>query len=300
MRYKAFISYKHSSLGFSHAESLVKSLKIYAKPLLKKPYKIFLDEKILIPGMDLSQKIKKALGESEYLLFLAEEESASSLWCQKELEYWCNTLGRKDYLIIIYLKGALSFDIENDMIIWNETKALPIILKPYTNNKIPFWLDLSWASNIEDIGLHNSKYKEVINKISAAFQSKDPEELNDEEIRIYRRNNRLKNATIITLLFAFILSLITTIYALNRNEYAQKKAIDEENQRKRAELSLINSYQFQISKLQSDSIELKRIMNLAKRAEEMNHYGLYKIKLDSVTSRIHSLQDSIVQLKTKL
>ena len=233
MKYKAFISYKHST-GRPHAESLEKALKNYAKPLLASPIKIFRDEKHLVPGDGLSQLIKDGLEQSEYLLFLAEKQAAASNWCQDELEYWCHTLKRTDKLIIVHIGDRIDIDQKNDTIDWDHTSALPQLLKTYVKT-IPFYVDLSWVKKDQDSDLENIQYRTIINSLTAKFRGVTPEEINDEEIRVYRRNKRLRNGAIVILLTLLLISAMTTWWALNRNAYAQEKQRFAESQQRYAE-----------------------------------------------------------------
>lgn len=85
MKYKAFISYRHSENGRRHAVALETALKRYAKPTLARPMKIFRDEKHFKPDISLPKLIRDGLENSEYLIFLAEKPSAESPWCGEEL-----------------------------------------------------------------------------------------------------------------------------------------------------------------------------------------------------------------------
>lgn len=231
MDYKAFISYKHNEFGRQHAVALEKALKQYAKPLLQRPIRIFRDEKHMVPNLDLSSVIKKGLDQSEYFIFLAEKGAAASQWCQQELEYWCKDLGRKDRLIIIHIGDHIALDVENNQIDWEKTDALPGMLRQFTS-AIPFYIDLCWAVEEANRDLGNISYKSAINSIAARFRNISPEELNDSEIMVYRRNKRLRDWAIITLSVLLLLSIITTWWALDRTKYAKgRQSFAEAQQR---------------------------------------------------------------------
>ena len=85
MKYKAFISYKHEVSSWQ-AQKIESALKSYAKPLLKRPIKIFRDEVHLPAGVDLSASIKEALNDSEYLLLLASKEAAESFYNSEQYQ----------------------------------------------------------------------------------------------------------------------------------------------------------------------------------------------------------------------
>ncbi len=228
MKYKAFISYKHSEYSRKQAEALERALKRYAKPLLQAPIKIFRDEKHMVPGDGLSQLIKNGLDNSEYLIFLAEKEAAQSVWCQDELEYWCNGLGRAKKLIIVHIGDRISFDLDNDRIDWAQTSALPALLQAFITS-IPLYADLAWIQKDQDSDLENIRYRGIINTISAKFRGITPEEINDEEIRDYRRNKRLRNLVIFFLSVLLILSSFTTWWALEQQGIANVERMRAED-----------------------------------------------------------------------
>lgn len=192
MKYKAFISYRHSDFSRPHAEALESALKRYAKPLLKQPLSIFRDERVLRPGDDLPSEIKNGLEQSEFLIYLATAEAARSKWIADELRTWCGELGRRDKLIIVHLNDKIEADAETGKIIWEMTDALPQLLEPYVDG-IPVWEDLTWATSPEQRDLLNNGYQKAVNALVARFRDIDPGEMNDEEVLTHRRNLQTRN-----------------------------------------------------------------------------------------------------------
>ena len=223
MKYQAFISYKHSDFSREKAIAVEKALKKYAKPWWK-PHsiKIFRDEKEMTPGSDLGASINNALENSEYMIYFASKEAAESEWVQKELLKWCGELKRTDKLIIIQIGDHIVIDAKAEKIMWEQTDALPSLLKEYIDY-IPIYEDLLWSSRDELLGLENLRFKEIINRISARFRGKTPAEMNDENVLLDRKNKRIKNLAIGILTVLFILSVITTWLAID-----QKKRADEQ------------------------------------------------------------------------
>jgi WD40 repeat protein len=272
MKYKAFISYKHDEESRAHAVALEKALKNYAQPLFSFPTRIFRDELHLTPNLSLSSIIKKGLEESEFLLFLAEEKSASSEWCQQELDYWCNDLGRADKLILVHIGDKIALNSSTDTIDWENTNALPENLKPHLPN-IPLYVDLSWAKSDRDRKLENLNYKNAIKPIAARFRDILPERFDNEELRVYRRNTRIRNGAI-GILFLFlvvsVLSLFRATYFQGVAEDKTREALDSAqvalNQRKIAEDSTrsaqlqrnIARQQTAYALIQRDSAQLER------------------------------------------
>jgi hypothetical protein len=201
-------------------QRLKTALKRYAKPTLARPMKIFRDEKHMKPDLSLPKLIRNGLDNSEFLIFLAEKASANSQWCGEELEYWCNPkmLNRKENLIIILIDDDIVLD-GTDSIDWSQTTALP----PCSGHilpSVPLYLDLRWAKSTTDTALQTPRYRHEINALSARLKGVNPEDLNDEEIKVYRRNIRLRNGALLVLSMLLLTSVGTTVWALD----AQKKA----------------------------------------------------------------------------
>lgn len=228
MKYKAFLSYKHSENGRRHAVALETALKRYAKPTLSRPMKIFRDEKQMKPDISLPKQIRDGLEESEYLIFLAEKASAESQWCGKELEYWCGHLQRTDRLIIALIDDEIVLD-GTEGIHWENTDALPSLLRPYLTSA-PLFMDLHWAESATDTDLQHPKYRHEINALAARLRGVNPEDLNDEDIRVFRRNIRLRNGTIGVLLAMLLVSVGAAWWALDaQKEAEQQQQIAETN-----------------------------------------------------------------------
>ena len=234
MKFKAFISYKHSENGRRHAISLETALKRYAKPTLARPMKIFRDEKHMKPDINLSKMVLSGLENSEYLIFLAERAAAESQWCQQELEYWCGHLKRTDKLIIALIEDDIMQE-GTQRINFDGSTALPRLLQSYFIS-IPLYMDLRWAKTATDTDLQNPKYRYEINALTARLKGVNPEDLNDEDIRVFRRNIRLRNGTIGVLLAMLVVSGTSTFWALDAQKKAEKNLadrIEQETQKER-------------------------------------------------------------------
>lgn len=220
-KYRAFISYKHSENGRRHAVALETALKRYAKPTLARPMPIFRDEKHMKPGISLPKLIQDGLRNSEYLIFLAEKQSADSQWCGEELEFWCGELRRSENLIILQIDDEIALD-GTKSINFERSTALPGLLRPYLTS-IPLYVDLRWAKTATDTDLQHPKYRHEINALTARLRGVNPEDLNDEEIRVFRRNIRLRNGAIGVLFVMLLISGVATFWALNAQKEAQRQ-----------------------------------------------------------------------------
>ncbi|MBP6810438.1 MAG: SUMF1/EgtB/PvdO family nonheme iron enzyme [Saprospiraceae bacterium] len=243
MKYKAFISYRHSENGRRHAVALETALKRYAKPTLARPMKIFRDEKHMKPDISLPKLIQDGLENSEYLIFLAEKDAASSVWCQQELEEWCNPekLNRTDRLIIVLIDDDIVLR-GIDGIHWEQTNALPSALQSYLTS-IPLYMDLRWAKSATDTDLIHPKYRHEINSLSARLKGVNPEDLNDEEIKTFRRNIRLRNGAIGVLLGMLMIAVGAAWLALEQQKIARQQTFLAKENEQRANEKKVESEQ---------------------------------------------------------
>ncbi|MFC2146077.1 TIR domain-containing protein [Acidobacteriota bacterium] len=232
MKYKAFISYKHGDCT-KQANVLQRALKKYAKPLFAKPIKIFWDEEYIVPVVDLPVTIKRALDESEYLIYFASKKAAQSSWVQDEIKYWCESLQRKDRLIIVHIKDDIKLNLKYKKLDWEGTNALPKLLKNYVKS-IPFYVDLRWAQKDEDFVLSNAEFKKIVRNITARLRNITPNEMDGEEVKIYRRNRRVRNSATLLLIILTILASGFAWYAIKKQEEAEIAKVNEENEKIRA------------------------------------------------------------------
>lgn len=110
-QYDAFISYKHQELDSLVAMRLHRMLehyripgKIQATSGKKRIHRIFRDMDELTPTNDLTENIRQALQNAEYLLLICSKESCRSEWVQKEVEEFLKTHD-KNRIILILLEG---------------------------------------------------------------------------------------------------------------------------------------------------------------------------------------------------
>ncbi len=206
--YKAFISYKHVS-SRTFAVVLESALKGYARPLLRRPMRIFRDEKIVRVGDDLPDIIRAALAGAEYLILIASPDAARSAWVADELQQWCANLNRAERLIIVLTVGEISVDEGSRRIRWSETTALPALLSEHLTS-LPLWLDLRGMAE-KDWSLENLRFSDAVNSISARLRGVTPEEMNDEHVLQHRRNGRIRNGVIASVALMLAVSLVTSV-----------------------------------------------------------------------------------------
>ncbi len=190
-KYRAFISYKHDK-STTFAERFEKAVKSYGRGWFKRPLAVFRDEKLLKPGDSLPDGIADGLKKSEYLILLASKEATDSTWVRDELWKWCAQLGRADRLIVVLTGGSIT--VRGKRIDWDETNALPRELSA-------FLVDLRLHVDLRDVpasdwDLQNIRFSSAVNQIAATLNCCTPEEMNDEAVRTYRRNRRIRAGAI--------------------------------------------------------------------------------------------------------
>ena len=109
IRYKAFISYRHTDLDKKVAEKLQRKLESYKPPKGIRQdtgWKIFRDETELSTHSNLSEGILQALGKSEYLILICSESTKHSKWCMQEITYFKKLHnGSTDNIITLVTSG---------------------------------------------------------------------------------------------------------------------------------------------------------------------------------------------------
>ena len=108
-RYKAFISYRHTSLDKKAAEKLQKKLESYTPPKgirRQEKWKIFRDETELSSRSDLSEGIKDALKNAEFLIVICSSSTKESKWCLEEITYFKElNNGSTENIITLVVEG---------------------------------------------------------------------------------------------------------------------------------------------------------------------------------------------------
>ena len=232
-RFKAFISYKHvTSTRF--AENLEIAIKAYGKPIYRPPMAVFRDEKYLNPGIDLPKRIRDALDRSEFLIFLASPEAATSNWVEDEIEHWCVKKQRQQRIIIVLTDGKITTDLKTKKIDWTQTDALPSGFAKVLEY-VPLYVDLSWAKSDRQQTLLNPDYKKAINAIVATLRGVDPLELSGQEILQHRANVRIRNTLIAAIACLSLLVFAAAWFAWIQMLEAEARAREATSRRLAAE-----------------------------------------------------------------
>lgn len=215
---KAFISYKHGRAS-NFSKALAEALSSYAIGLFERPRSIFRDEDYIAAGEKLPEVIERALSDSEYLILLASQEAAKSVWVQLELETWCTKLGRADKLIILHTEGDIASDDNGGKILWEKTNALPEMLIEHITS-LPLYIDVRDLISNEVLTLEVTEFKDTVNRIVARFLGVKPIEMSGKAYHTYKRNRRLKITTYSVISASIIAAILIGVLTFDRVQIA--------------------------------------------------------------------------------
>ncbi len=234
-KYHAFISYSHKSdkqLAMSFEQGLEQLARRWNRPI--KALNVFLDQHDLGANTELTPKLERALDDSEWFVFFATEASADpASWCDKEIRHWFETRpDAAERFLIVHTGGQLGFvdaSTAADVIDWEHSTAAPPALRGRLS-KEPTFGDLTWAR--DDAGKlnirHDPKFRASVTWIAAPIHRKSPQELDSEDLRLYRRSRRLRRIAVVAL---GVLTVATAAAAL----IARDRQLEADRQSRRSE-----------------------------------------------------------------
>ncbi len=110
-QYSAFVSYRHVPRDRKWAEWLLNELETYRVPrtLRKEGYparlkKVFRDEDEIPASTDLSDQIRQALENSEYLIVICSSDTPASAWVSEEIRLF-HAMGKSDKILALLVEG---------------------------------------------------------------------------------------------------------------------------------------------------------------------------------------------------
>lgn len=122
-RYKAFISYRHQPFDRKAAITLQKYLETFRPPKQlgkEEKWRIFRDETELPTSSDLSQHIREALENSEYLIVICSSVFAESKWCREEISYFKSLHNNSTRNILALLIDGNPNEVFPEELRWSE------------------------------------------------------------------------------------------------------------------------------------------------------------------------------------
>ncbi len=107
-KYAAFISYRHGGIDEAVAIQIHKEIERYRLPRklakekgMKTLGKLFRDAEELRAASNLSEIIREAIRESEWLIVLCTRRYQDSVWCMEEIEYFIELRGRERVIVVL-------------------------------------------------------------------------------------------------------------------------------------------------------------------------------------------------------
>ncbi len=172
-KYKAFVSYSHSHQKLAAALQI--ALQRFGRPWhAQAVVPIFRDATNLSATPELWPKIQEALGDSEFFLLLASEESARSKWVTREIQYWYQHRDRPQLLLLL-AGGQAYWDDQSRDFDFKRTTALPkAISKMYSTE--PLYADFRDIKS-EHYNLSHPGFCDKIATVAATLHGKSKDEL---------------------------------------------------------------------------------------------------------------------------
>ena len=223
-KYKAFISYTHSS-EMPIATVLDKALTRFAKPWNRlRAMRLYRDVESQALTPDLLSAVEGAMENSEYLILLASPAAAASPWVPLEVAHWLETSSVEN-LIIVVCDGEIEFDPDRGDFDWDKTNCLPHTLKGVYENA-PLYLDMRWARGIEDgLNLDHPQFKDNVARLSGTMNGLSKEDMLSEEVTQFRRTARIRNAAIATLSVLLVATAVAAAVAVHQRNQAIQRSL---------------------------------------------------------------------------
>ncbi len=284
--YKAFISYRHTELDKKIAQKLQKMLETYKAPKgmrnSKEKWKVFRDETELPSSSDLSEDIKSALANSEYLIVICSKDTAKSRWCLEEITQFKKLHnGTTENIITLLAEGEPDEVFPKELCTTIETRVLP----DGSVVREEKWVE-PLAANIV-----SGTQKQTLKKLNNEFLRIVAPLLGCGYDDLFNRNHRRKVRKItFAVVAAFLLMSLFMIYSSimlmqiseQRNELQAK---NEELRLRTEELNTSNS------NLESTNKELDKTN---KELDETN------TKLEDTNTQLDSANISLTETNNKL
>ncbi len=195
LQYDAFISYSHAADG-KLAPAVQNGLQRLAKPWGKRrALRVFRDETGLSVNPHLWDSIVGALDSAEWFIVLASPEAAESAWVNREIEHFLATRpDAADRLLPVVTDGVWEWDEATGGFGVATTCVPPALAAAFESE--PRHLDLTWARDDDHLHLRRADFRSAIADIAAPIHGIPKDELESEDIRIDRRNRRLRRGAV--------------------------------------------------------------------------------------------------------
>ena len=219
-RYKAFISYSHADQKW--AQWLHRSLEGYrvsahlkgrqtpAGPVPARLTPVFRDREELASSPDLSDRIRQALDDSQFLIVICSPNAARSRWVNREIEHF-KWKGRSNHILCIIVDGNPSTPGADD-------DCFPPVLRQRfdeSGNRVDGTSE-PIASDLREDGKLQGRLKLIAGLLGVGL-----DELRRRELQ--RRNRRMVTITASSALIAALTVILAVNALLARNEADQRR-----------------------------------------------------------------------------
>lgn len=248
-KYKAFISYRHLEPDMQAAEKLQKLLENYKPPkkMAEKheKWRIFRDVSELQSSSDLSEDIKNAVENSEYLIVICSPEYNQSKWCLQEITRFRELHGNTNENIITLLVKGPPKEAFPAQLTYTEVKSVDDKGNE-TTVKVevePLAANITADSLKESLKKLNTEYL----RIAAPMLGCDFNDLfQREKRREAARRRRIFGGVSGVLSVITLISVISALAINNKNKQIQKqnnqiKSQNEQIEKKNNDLLIENS-----------------------------------------------------------
>ncbi|SEH87486.1 MTH538 TIR-like domain [Ruminococcus flavefaciens] len=248
-KYKAFISYRHLEPDMQAAEKLQKLLENYKPPkkMVEKneKWRIFRDVSELQSSSDLSEDIKNAVENSEYLIVICSPEYNQSKWCLQEITRFRELHGNTNENIITLLVKGPPKEAFPEQLTYTEVKTVDD-----NGNETTVKVEVEpLAANITADSLKESmkKLNTEYLRIAAPLLGCDFNDLfQREKRREAARRRRIFGGVSGVLSVITLISVISALTINNKNKQIQKqndqiKSQNEQIEKKNNDLLIENS-----------------------------------------------------------
>lgn len=222
-RYDAFISYNHAADG-ELAPAIERGLQRLAKPWYKlRALSIFRDMSDTGLNPSLWGTVQRQLDRSRWLILLASPGSAGSQWVSREVAHWADTKGAATILLVL-TEGELVWDRDAGAFDLSRTTALHPDLAPRFTSE-PLYLDLRWArAAVPPPTLADARFRSDMARLASPIRDMDPEEIESEDVRLYRTARRLARGAIAALVTLAIVASVAAVIAVRNAQEAERRA----------------------------------------------------------------------------
>jgi WD40 repeat protein len=216
--YDAFISYSHAVDG-RLAPALQRGLERLARKLHRpRALAVFRDETGLVVNPNLWESIERSLQNSSWFVLLCSPDAAASHWVNREIETWSRTKPPERILPVL-TDGTLEWDpTTNDFT--PASSAVPPALRGHFADE-PLYLDLRWAHSETELDLRNSRFRAAIATIAAPIHGMSRDELDSEDVRLFRKSRRVARGATSVLVILLVLAVALGGLAFQQRDHAQ-------------------------------------------------------------------------------